>query len=499
MNRSLRVSLTSLLIALSLVPALAISAALGWGIFERERAHVIQLERQVTDQAADQIVTYVAGAEAELYALIQDPALRGADQAAREAVLSEALFYRDTFDALALVERGGAEPARVSRIGVVAPEDLQDHDADPIFREPMRTNKTYYQGFSTSTLTGEPLLWMSVPMLNVQTGSPDGVLIASVRMRQVFDRVTSLALGKSGTLMITDADSQLIAHPNLAALADVASPRISADGAGAGITGEQVLQIHRRLTIGNLSLTISAEQPLAEADESMRRSLATAALLLVGILALAVIFALVSVGRIARPIRELADATQRISAGDTSGQVAVTRRDEIGTLQGNFNQMVADLRAQRKAIGEHTSALQSSLDRQHDLLETVAQLSSPLLPVWEGVVVLPIIGHVDAQRGETLTSGLLAGVAQRGAQVAILDITGLATVNDETISTLLRAAQAVELLGSHAMLAGVSAPCAQRIVASHISLGKLESYRDLQSAVECAINRHNGHGAQTPL
>ncbi|NTU80573.1 MAG: HAMP domain-containing protein [Chloroflexales bacterium] len=492
MNRSLRVSLTSLLIALSLIPAIVVGAALGWGIFQRERAHVIELERRVTDQAADQITTYLDGAETELYTLIQDPALRGDDPAAREAVLSDALFYRGTFDELEIIDAAGAELARASRIGIVATDNLHDHRADAIFVEPMRLNKTYYQGFEVSQLNGEPLLRMAVPTLDVQSGSPDGVLIASVRMRQVFDRVTSLPLGLNGTMMVTDADGHLIAHPNLTAFADAIPQPSAVDGVALGVTGEQVLQVRRPISIGNLSLSISAEQPLANADESLRRSLSMAALLFAGIALAAAAFALIAVGRIARPISDLAAATQRISAGDTTGQVAVSRHDEIGALQRDFNQMVSDLRAQRAAIDERTEALQSSLDRQRDLLETVAQLSSPLLPVWEGVVVLPIVGHVDAQRGAALTTTLVEGVAQRRARVAILDITGLATVNDEVVATLLRAAQAVELLGAHAMLAGVSAAFAQRIVTKTVNLAALESYRDLQSAAESAITRLDG-------
>ena len=196
---------------------------------------------------------------------------------------------------------------------------------------------------------------------------------------------------------------------------------------------------------------------------------------------------IVIVGRIVRPIHDLATAAQRIGAGNVETQVAVTRHDEIGALQQAFNQMATDLRTQQVAIGERTADLQASLARQEALLETVAQLSTPLLPVWDGVVVLPIVGHVDTQRGEALTAALIEGVALRRAQVAILDITGLATINDQAVEVLLRAAQAVELLGARAMLAGVSAAFAQHIVNGGTKLGALASYRDLQSATEAAI------------
>ncbi|MEI8166109.1 MAG: cache domain-containing protein [Chloroflexales bacterium] len=492
MNRSLRVSLTLLLIALSLSPALAVGTTLGWGIFQHERVHVVDLERQITNQAAEQMTTYIGGAEAELHTLIQNPALRSVDPATREIALSSTIFYRGTFDELAILDQAGVERTHVSRIGAVAPDNLLNHRADAIFTEPMRLGKPYYAGFENSKLNGEPLLWMAVPTLDLQSSSPNGVLLAKVRLRQVFDQITSLHFGPNSTVMLIDAEGRLIAHPDMANFANTTPPPAAAAGLATGLTGEPVIQVRHSVSIGNLNLSIAAEQLLDAADANMRQSLATAAILLVCIVGIAAAFALIAVNRIVRPIIVLAAATKRISAGDTSGQVALTRHDELGALQHDFNQMVENLRAQHAAISERTEELQTSLDRQRDLLETVAQLSSPLLPVWDGVVVLPIVGHVDAQRGAALTSALIEGVAHRRARVAILDVTGLATMNDEVVGILLRAAQAIELLGTHAMLAGVSAAFAQRIVANPVDLSTLESYRDLQSAIERAITRMNG-------
>lgn len=492
MKRSLRVSLTSLLIALSLVPALAVGAALIWSIFQQERVHSLELERQVTNQAADLITSHLEGAEAELYSLIQNAALRGDDLAAREAALSDALFYHDTFDELALTDAVGAELSRVSRLGVTPPAGLGSYGSQPIFLEPMRANKTYFHAFEVSAVNGEPLLWMAVPTLNVENGAFDGVLMARVRMRQVFERVTSLPLGTDGVVLVADRDGRLVAHPDPSALAGSTPPAPPADGVATGSLGGPVLQVRRPVTVGNLALSIGAELPIDEADANMRRSLGLAAALLFGVAAVAAALCVVAVSRLVRPIGALAAATQRVSAGDTAAELAVTRQDEIGALQRDFNQMVADLRGQRAAVDERTAALQASLDRQRDLLETVALLSAPLLPVWDGVVVLPIVGHVDAQRGATLTGTLIEGVARRRARVAIIDITGLATLDAEVITTLVRAAQAIELLGARAMLAGVSAAFARRIVTSGLNLRLLDSYRDLQSATEAAIEQLAG-------
>jgi anti-anti-sigma regulatory factor/HAMP domain-containing protein len=489
MNRSLRVSLTSLLIALSLIPSLAVGAALGWGIFQQERGHALELERQVNDQGAAMISTYLARAEDELYHLMQDSSLRSADADTRAAALSKALLQGDTFDELAITDAAGVELARATRLGIAPAGDLHDHSGDPIFVEPRRTDKSYFHGFEASPVNGEPLLWMSIPTLSVETGQSDGVLIARVRLGRIFDQVINLPLGEDGALMVLDRDGRIIAHRNLASLGTRTPPAPPADGVAQGVSGVRVLQTRLPVTVGNLPFTLAAELPLDEADADLRQAMAMAGLLLFVVAIVTTVLCVAAVNQIASPIRELAAATQRLGAGDTVGQVAVTRQDEIGALQRDFNQMVSDLREQRAAVEQRTAELQTSLDKQHDLLETVALLSTPLLPVWDGVVVLPIVGHVDAERGEALTNALITGVAQRRARVAILDITGLAVVNDEVVAILLRAAQAVELLGARAMLAGVSAKVAQRIVATGLSLHGLASFRDLQSATEAAITR----------
>lgn len=485
MNHSLRVSLTLLLLALSLAPALTITAALSWGIFQRERAHVLDLQAQASGQAALLLTTFLAEAEAEFLGLVESPSLREGSDATREFFLNNALFYRDTFDAFAFLDPDGIERAQASREnrGALAAFQLRSNAA--LFLEPPGRASIVYGDVIVDPASGDASLVIAAPIFS-SVGHINGILLGSLRLDPVFAQIGDLSLGQQGTLMVTDASGRLLAHPDTARL-DTIPPVPSADGVATGVSGVPVLQMRRPVTIDTLVLTIAAELPLAEADADLRRALITAGLLLFGILALATTLCVMTVNRVVRPIGTLAAASRELSTGHLGSTVAVTRHDEIGVLQRDFNQMVADLAAQRAAIEKHTNALQESLDRQRELFSTVEQLSTPLLPVWPDTVVLPIIGHVDEQRGEALTRTLVEGVAQRRARVAILDITGLATVNETIITTLLRAAQTVELLGARVILAGVSATVAPRIVASEISLGAIESYRDLQSAIEAAI------------
>lgn len=134
-----------------------------------------------------------------------------------------------------------------------------------------------------------------------------------------------------------------------------------------------------------------------------------------------------------------------------------------------------------------TVELSQAVEKQRHLLETVTQLGAPLLPVRSDVLVLPIIGHVDTDRLERLTRLLLEGVATRRTRFVILDVTGLDSSASSIIGLLVQTATAVELLGATVSLAGISAEIAQALIEQQITLGRLQTFRDLERALDATI------------
>ena len=137
---------------------------------------------------------------------------------------------------------------------------------------------------------------------------------------------------------------------------------------------------------------------------------------------------------------------------------------------------------------EHTVAeLRAALERQRLLLETVRELSTPVVPIMEGVIILPIIGHVDEERGSQIVEALLEGITHHRARVAILDVTGVENV-DQTVADVLRqSAQAARLLGAETILVGLQPEMAQALPRLSVELGTVTTRRDLQSGVEYAL------------
>lgn len=493
--RSLRARLIVTFIGLSIVPLFIVGAAIGWQSFRLQQRQAIALQREISERASSQITTFLENADLELHLLIQTPDLKKTDQVRQQQVLAQALFYKNIFEELALLDAQGRELARATRLGVVDANSLQDRSASDEFRFTLQRNATYVGPVSRSPLNDEVLLLMAVPSLDTASGQPSGALVGMVRLSQVLEKVVSIPVGDAGVISVV-ANGTVIAHrdPQVAAQAIQFVPPPN-DGLAVGVRGTQAVVTTQALGQGAHALAIVAELPLHEALQPALEIAGVAAALLLLASLIALVLGLAAVRHIVRPISQLAVASQAISAGDLSQQVPVSGSDEVGTLQREFNQMVANLRQQRDAIEQRNSDLQASVDTQKQLLRTIAELSTPLLPVWEGVVVLPVVGHVDSRRGQEILQALVQGVATKRARVAILDVTGIALVDTQVITLLLQAMRAVELLGAQPMLAGISSTMAQVIVQQGIDLGSLSTHRDLRTATEVAIELL--HGSQT--
>lgn len=119
----------------------------------------------------------------------------------------------------------------------------------------------------------------------------------------------------------------------------------------------------------------------------------------------------------------------------------------------------------------------------------LVELSSPLIPLADGVLALPIIGTVDAARAEQIVATLLAGVAEQRARTVILDITGVRTIDADVAAALLRAARAVRLLGAEPVLTGVTPDVARTLVELGVDMGGLTTLASLRSGIEHARRR----------
>jgi anti-anti-sigma factor len=119
----------------------------------------------------------------------------------------------------------------------------------------------------------------------------------------------------------------------------------------------------------------------------------------------------------------------------------------------------------------------------------LAELSTPLIPISDDVMVMPLIGAVDSRRAQQVLQALLEGTASRNARTVILDITGVPVVDTQVANALIGAARALRLLGAQVVLTGIRPEVAQTMVGLGVDLGSVTTRSSLQSGIAFAINQ----------
>jgi rsbT co-antagonist protein RsbR len=133
-------------------------------------------------------------------------------------------------------------------------------------------------------------------------------------------------------------------------------------------------------------------------------------------------------------------------------------------------------------------------ERMHEDMIRIQQaalqeLSTPLIPISDDVVVMPLIGTMDAHRAQQVLETMLQGVEQSRSRVVILDITGVASIDTRVANTLIQAAQAVKLLGAQVVLTGIRPEVAQTLVMLGVDLRMIVTRSSLQDGIAYATDR----------
>lgn len=115
------------------------------------------------------------------------------------------------------------------------------------------------------------------------------------------------------------------------------------------------------------------------------------------------------------------------------------------------------------------------------------ELSTPIIPICDEVLVLPLIGALDERRSQKLMEALLDKISDKGAQICIIDVTGVPAVDAQAASALARIAQAVRLLGVEVVLTGIRPEVAQMLVGLEVELGSIVTRRDLSHGIAFAM------------
>jgi len=170
-----------------------------------------------------------------------------------------------------------------------------------------------------------------------------------------------------------------------------------------------------------------------------------------------------------------------------------------------FARLRAEVKGDAEALAEETCSASVLLDKlglyttevfqksresvierqQRELLE----LSTPVVELWDDIVALPLVGTLDSQRTQIVMETLLQKIVQTGASIAIIDITGVPTVDTLVAQHLLKTVAATRLMGADCIISGIRPQIAQTIVHLGVNLGEVTTKATLADAFQVALER----------
>lgn len=233
--------------------------------------------------------------------------------------------------------------------------------------------------------------------------------------------------------------------------------------------GQPVLSSYRPLGIADVNWIILSEIDESEAFQPAttlrNKILLSLILIVVGSIFIAILFS----RNITGPLRSLSERASRLADGDLDTKITAGGGDELSALAKDFESM-------RRSIKE-------LVERQAASIEALAV---PLIPVADDVIILPLVGELDNERMQRVRDTLIEGIHDYKARCAIIDLTGLPSLDSVVASALGRAASGARMLGAEVVITGMRPEIAKELANLDIRMDGIVLRRSLQSGISYA-------------
>jgi rsbT co-antagonist protein RsbR len=198
-------------------------------------------------------------------------------------------------------------------------------------------------------------------------------------------------------------------------------------------------------------------------------------------------------------IQRVIDILSMVSIGEFNSELiqipANEHADEFSVLEAALNIYNQELAAARAQNERYIAELEQSKRELQEQLTTIArqqlaihELSTPIVEVWEDILLLPVIGTLDTQRAQEMTEKLLDRVKQSRSRCIIIDITGVELVDTTTANAVLKMTRAARLLGAICVLTGIRPEIARTMIQLGVELEGLRTLRTLKDGLrECFV------------
>jgi len=369
-RNSIRSQLTLAFIGVSFIPLVLVGLTLAGLTIIAQREQAISRERAVAISLAGQLDDLFQRVENEMAIAVKG--LSSQTDFEDTSVISRLPSFPDTIQSVILADANGRERAHIDRLKIVTDATKTDWQYLKEFSIPLQTGQTYYSSLAFDDKTGDPSVYVSVPIFNPRSGEVHGVLISSLRFKRVWDLIAAFPVDRGESVYVLDSINRVVAHVNPSITLSnrrftlPASVGILAD---TGLLGNRAVSSSRQVVrgTGSATFTVVAERDLGVALELAFQTVGVIIGLLIVAFLLSSAHGFAAARRLTRPIAALAEAAEIIRKGTDNFdprtvEPIMLRTDELGQLARVFRNMGTEVKVREQALKQQVQKLRIEID-----------------------------------------------------------------------------------------------------------------------------------------
>ncbi len=326
---------------------------------QQELAHRIGIEAGVILQRL----------QTELRQAAEHPDFTSVEPGRRDNLLNSLLVSSKTFTELAVVDSMGRETLRLLSTRLNITRDLRFRGEEEAFLIPRERQRLYTGSVFFDQETGEPLITVAYPLIELYSNKFQGVLIGVGRLKSLWELIQQNNTSAGDDIYMLDGTGRVIAHKNPSIVLRGSSFVVQGgDRVQSGLSGKPMVIGSYELSFGEQPFHVIAERSARVALDPAITALQLLLVVLMGSAAVAAVLIYLAIRHVIEPVHKLSTTARAISNGDLSKQAAVEWDDEIGELAMAFNSMSTSLAQSMHSLEESESLYRLLVENQNDLI-----------------------------------------------------------------------------------------------------------------------------------
>ncbi|MGD9807012.1 MAG: cache domain-containing protein [Deferribacterales bacterium] len=371
---SLRTKVVLSFFLLVIVPILLGAYAITEQVHSTELEQLNIIHTQMTKRIATELENYVKHNAEILKQRTTSYVIDYSDKTKIERSLSALVISNNNLDQIIFLDKDGYEVSHVHRYKILSIEEHDDYSKKIVYIYPKLNKSLYFGDIRFADETGEPVAEISFDVRDPQTNHIIGVVIATLRLKPIWNMLANINVQKGQQIYILDSNGRLIAHPNPSMVLKNITYNITGEQFTKGITGDYAYLKYTKVNVGNQFFTVVSEHNTKEALKLLNNITLVIIIVVTCVVVMCILLLYLGMKHLVKPINNLSKVAKEIEHGNLESFAEAYNNDELGLLADSFNKMTHKLKENTIQLKEFNLGLQKKISSEIEKTRKMEQM-----------------------------------------------------------------------------------------------------------------------------